>query len=102
MRQFFRAYRNAWSRRPLSKSEMFSLVWMAVVVLFILTAPRGQASFGEGMAWIIAGTTVFSLVVLSLRWPMLGICIIGFIQGLCGWRSYYYPYYRGYRRWRRW
>jgi hypothetical protein len=33
---------------------------------------------------------------------MLGICIIGFIQGLCGWRSYYYPYYRGYRRWRRW
>jgi len=88
--------------RPLSKSEIFSLVWMAVVLLFIFTAPRDQASFGEGMAWIITATTIFSLVILSMRWPLLGVCIIGFIQGLCGWRGGYG--YGGYiiRRRRRW
>jgi hypothetical protein len=97
----FQAYKNAWVKRPLSKSELFSLVWMAVVLLYIFTAPRGQASFGEGMAWIIAATTLFSVVVLSIRWPLFGFLVISFIQGLCGWRSYPYYYYRSYRR-RRW
>jgi len=104
MGAFFRAYRKAWNNRPLSKTEIFSLIWMAVVVLYILTVPPGVGTTPEGIGWVIVATTIFSIVTLSMRYPIIGLIILLFIQGLMGWRGGYG--YGGYistrRRRRRW
>jgi hypothetical protein len=68
--------------QPLSRSVIFSLIWMALVVAFLFTGPRNTGPFPVSIAWMVVGATVFSLFTLGKRWPWFGLFLIMLIGGL--------------------
>ena len=62
--------------RDLTKSVIFSLLWMAIVAAYIFAGPRNYGPVPVAVAWLVVGTTVFSLIVLGKRFPMFGYFLI--------------------------
>ena len=87
--------------QPFTKSQIFSLLWMAIVVAYLFAGPRGYGHAPLPLALLIVGTTIYSLVVLGRRFPMFGFFLICLISGLVNGRGGYYAPLYWYRR-RRW
>jgi hypothetical protein len=75
---------------PFTKSQIFSLLWMAIIVAYLFNGPRGFGPVPVELAWLLVGTTVFALFVLGRRFPMFGLFLLIMITSL---------FSRGRRRW---
>ena len=62
----------------------FSILWLVGLVYYFVTAPRDMTPFPVAVGWIIIGTTLFALVVLSRRFPLFGWFMLGLLSGLMG------------------
>jgi hypothetical protein len=67
---------------PFTKSVIFSLFWMAIIVAYLFNGPRGFGPVPVEVSWLLVGTTIFSLVVLGRRFPMFGLFLLFVILNL--------------------
>jgi hypothetical protein len=68
--------------RPLTKSQIFSLFWMAIFVAYLFAGPRGYGPVPIQLSFLLVGTTIFSLIVLGKRFPMFGLFLLMVITSL--------------------
>jgi hypothetical protein len=75
---------------PFTKSVIFSLLWMAIIVAYLFGGPPNYGPVPVELAWLLVSTTIFSFVVLGKRFPTFGYCTIiivcGLLSGLRGGR----------------
>ena len=67
--------------RPLTKSQIFSVLWMVLIGFYLFTGPRNFTVSTE-ISFLLVGATIFSLIVLGRRFPMFGYCTIVIFVGL--------------------
>jgi hypothetical protein len=76
--------------RPFTKPQIFSVIWMAVVVAYTFGGPRNYGPVPVELSYLLVGTTIFSFVVLGKRFPTFGyittIIVCGLLSGLRGGR----------------
>jgi hypothetical protein len=60
----------------------FSILWLVGLAYYFVTAPLGMAPFPVAVGWVIIGATIFSLVMLSRRFPLFGWFMLGLLSGL--------------------
>jgi hypothetical protein len=78
--------------RPFSKPQIFSLFWMAIVVAYLFGGPRNYGPVPTPIAFMVVGSTVFSLFTLGKRFPLFGLFLLMVIASL-------FSGGRGRRRW---
>jgi hypothetical protein len=69
--------------RPFTKSQIFSVIWMAVVVAYLFGGPR-PTSVSTPIAYMVVGSTIFSLFTLGKRFPLFGWFLFGLFNGMTG------------------
>jgi hypothetical protein len=67
---------------PFTKSVIFSLFWMAIVVAYLFNGPRGFGPVPVEISWLLVLATLFSLIVLGKRFPMFGLFLLMLITSL--------------------
>jgi hypothetical protein len=67
--------------QPLSRPVIFSLIWMALLFAYIFHGPRTGA-FPVGIAYAIVFTTIYALVVLSIRFRTFRFILLSFLDGV--------------------
>jgi MFS superfamily sulfate permease-like transporter len=67
---------------PFTKSQIFCLIWMAIIVAYLFGGPRNYGPVPVELSFLLVGATIFSLVVLGRRFPMFGYCTIVIFVGL--------------------
>ena len=83
----------------MKKLVPYAGLWLFGVVLYFVTAPANITPMPVQMGWVVILGTIFSLIVLGIRFPMFGFFLVCFIEGLTSRRGGYYPYYYRRRRW---
>ena len=78
---------------PFTRSQIFSLIWMAIVIAYLFGGPRGWGPAPTPIAFAIVGATVFSLATLGKRFPLFGLFLLMMISSLLRGGG------RGRRRW---
>jgi hypothetical protein len=68
---------------PMTRVE-FSLLWLVGLGYYFITAPLSMSPFPVAVGWVIIGLTIFSLCVLSRRFPLFGWFMLGLLSGLMG------------------
>jgi hypothetical protein len=68
--------------QPLTKSQIFSLLWMTLIVAYLFAGPRGYGPVPVELSYLLVGTTIFSLIVLGKRFPLFGYFTIIIFCGL--------------------
>jgi hypothetical protein len=67
---------------PFTKAQIFSLIWMAVVVAYMFGGPRNYGPVPVQLAWLLVLMTLFSLLTLGKRFPMFGLFMLMVITSL--------------------
>jgi hypothetical protein len=66
---------------PLTKSQIFSLLWMLLIGFYLFTGPRNFTVSTE-ISFLLVGLTVFALWTLGRRFPMFGLFLLMLISSL--------------------
>jgi hypothetical protein len=61
---------------PFTRSQIFAVLWMALIVAYLFTGPRNFGPVPVQLSWLIIGATIFSLIVLGKRFPLFGLFLI--------------------------
>jgi hypothetical protein len=67
---------------PFTKSQIFSLFWVAIIVAYLFAGPRGFGPVPVPVSLAIISATVFSLIVLGKRFPWFGYFLVVLISSL--------------------
>ena len=67
--------------RPLTKSQIFSVLWMVLIGFYLFTGPRNFTVSTE-ISFLLVGATIFSLLVLGRRFPLFGWFMLITLSGL--------------------
>ena len=67
--------------RPLTKSQIFSVLWMVLIGFYLFTGPRNFTVSTE-ISFLLVGLTVFALWTLGRRFPMFGLFLLMLISSL--------------------
>ena len=65
----------AMDTRPFTRSQIFAVIWMAVVVAYLFGGPRNFTVSTE-VSFLIVTSTIFALVTLGKRFPMFGLFLL--------------------------
>jgi hypothetical protein len=66
---------------PLTKSQIFALLWMVLIGFYLFTGPRNFTVSTE-ISFLLVGATIFSLITLGRRFPMFGLFLLMVIASL--------------------
>ena len=83
----------------MNKLAVFAVFWLVGLVYYFVTAPAGMTPFPVWFSLTVIGTTIGSLIILGLRFPLFGFFMACLITSLMtGGRVWGAPYYFGRRR----
>ena len=77
---------------PLTKSQIFAVLWMVLIGFYLFTGPRNFTVSTE-ISFLLVGATIFALWTLGRRFPMFGLFLRIMIS------SFFSGADRGRRRW---
>ena len=67
--------------RPLTKFQIFAVLWMLLIGFSLFTGPRNFTVSTE-ISFLLVGLTVFALWTLGRRFPMFGLFLLMLISSL--------------------
>ena len=67
--------------RPLTKSQIFSVLWMVLIGFYLFPGPRNFTVSTE-ISFLLVGLTVFALWTLGRWFPMFGLFLLMLISSL--------------------
>ena len=62
--------------RPFTRPQIFSLIWLAVIVAYLFGGPRNYGPVPVQISFLLVGATLISLIALGKRYPTFGLFML--------------------------